>query len=204
MGVLAPIAFILLCAVAELAFIPGSLLTLAAGAIFGLVWGTVFAMIGATLGASAAFLVARHGIRGFVERRVLASPRLAALDAALASRGRKIVFLARLTPLIPFNALNYALGVTRIRFRDYLIGSLGMLPGALLYAYYGHVLGDVTRLAAGASPPQGAPYYVVLAVGLVATITIAAMLTRAARRALAASAAREAREGVPRENPTGP
>ena len=204
LGALAPIAFILVCAVAEVAFIPGSLLTLMAGAIFGLVEGTVLAMIGAMLGASVAFLVARHWIRGLVERWVLTSPKLAALDAALASEGRKIVFLARLTPLIPFNALNYALGVTRIRFMDYLIGSLGMLPGTLLYAYYGLVMGGVARLAAGASPPRTAAYHVLMAVGLLATIAMVAILTRAARRALAVAAVSGAGERASGRNPTRP
>ena len=187
LGALAPIAFVLLYAVAEVAFVPGSLLTLAAGALFGVGWGTVVAMIGATLGASAAFLVARHLIRHRVENWIRASPKFAALDAALAHEGRKMVFLVRLTPLIPFNALNYALGVTRVRFVDYLVGSIGMLPGTLLYAYYGHVAGDVARLAAGSTPARDTAYYVLLAAGLVATIVLAAVLAGAARRALSAA-----------------
>jgi uncharacterized membrane protein YdjX (TVP38/TMEM64 family) len=187
LGALAPIAFILVYAVAEIAFVPGSLLTLAAGALFGLVWGTAFAMAGATLGAVAAFLVARYALRRSVERRIQASPRFKALDAALEREGRKIVFLVRLTPLLPFNALNYALGVTRVRFADYLIGSIGMLPGTLLYAYYGHVVGDVARLAAGAAPPRGIEHYLLLGAGLLATIAVTVILTRAARRTLSAS-----------------
>ncbi len=187
LGVLAPVAFILLYAVGEVVFVPGSLLTLAAGALFGLGWGTAVAMVGATLGAVAAFLVARHVLRGLVERRVQAWPRFRALDAALAREGRKIVFLVRLTPLIPFNALNYALGITRVRFVDYLIGSIGMLPGALLYAYYGQVVGDVARVASGAVPPRGAEYYLLLGGGLLATLALTIVLTRTARRALASS-----------------
>jgi uncharacterized membrane protein YdjX (TVP38/TMEM64 family) len=188
LGALAPIAFVLFYAVAEVAFVPGSLLTLAAGAVFGVLWGTMLALVGATLGATGAFLVARYGARRRVEKWIRASPRFAALDRALAGEGRKIVFLMRLTPLIPFNALNYALGVTRVRFVDYLIGSIGMLPGTLLYTYYGHVAGDVARLASGAAAPRGTAYYVLLAAGLVATIAVTTILTRAARRTLAASA----------------
>jgi uncharacterized membrane protein YdjX (TVP38/TMEM64 family) len=189
LGALAPVAFILLYIVAEVAFVPGTLLTVAAGAIFGLLWGTVFAMVGAMLGASAAFLMARYALRRFVERRVSASPRLAALDGALASEGRKIVFLARLAPIIPFNALNYAFGVTRISLVDYLVGSLGIFPGTLLRTYYGHMVGDVARLAAGASPPRTAAHYVLLAIGLIATIGMTVVLARIAGPVLAASTA---------------
>ena len=187
LGVLAPVAFILFYAMADVAFVPGSLLTLTAGALFGPAVGTAVAMVGATLGASAAFLLARYVIRRRVEHWIHASPRLAALDAAVANEGRKIVFLMRLVPLIPFNALNYALGVTRVRFVDYLVASIGMLPGALLYSYYGHVAGDAARLAAGVAPPRGTGYYVLLVGGLLATIALTLVLTRAARHALAAT-----------------
>jgi uncharacterized membrane protein YdjX (TVP38/TMEM64 family) len=183
-GVLAPLAFIGFCALAEVAFVPGSLLTLAAGAMFGVVYGALVAMLGATLGAAAAFLAARHGLRRFVEPRVRASPRLGALDRALEREGRKVVFLVRLTPLIPFNVLNYALGVTRVRFRDYLIGSVGMLPGSLLYASYGKIAGDAVRVSAGVMPARGAGYYVLLGAGVLATLAVTLILSRAARRAL--------------------
>ena len=187
LGAFAPIAFLLFYAAAVAAFVPGSLLTLAAGAIFGLLWGTALAMAGATLGASAAFLVARYGARRPVERWIAASPKFAALDLALGGEGRKIVLLLRLTPLVPFNALNYGLGITRVRFVDYLIGMIGMLPGTVLYTYYGHVAGDVARVAAGAATPRGPAQYALLAAGLVATIAVTAILARAARRTLAAS-----------------
>jgi uncharacterized membrane protein YdjX (TVP38/TMEM64 family) len=184
LGVFAPFAFILIYATAEVFMVPGSLLTLTAGALFGVLGGTVVAMIGATLGASLAFLLARYAIRRRVEHWVHASPKLASLDSAVAAEGRKIVFLVRLTPLIPFNALNYALGVTQVRFVDYLIGSIGMIPGALLYAYYGHVAGDVARLAAGTAPPRDPAYYALLVAGLFATIALSVVLARIARRAL--------------------
>lgn len=187
LGWLAPIAFVLIYAAAEVVLVPGSLLTLAAGALFGVGWGTLIAMAGATLGASAAFLVARYLMRRRVERWTARSPQYRALDAALATNGGKIVFLVRLTPLIPFNLLNYALGVTKVRFPDYLLGSLGMIPGTLLFAYYGQVAGDVARVASGVTPPHGAAYYGFMAVGLVATIGLTVVITRTARRALTAS-----------------
>jgi len=187
LGPLAPIGFIVLYAVATVAFIPGSVLTLAGGAIFGLGWGVVIVMVSAILGESGAFFLARYGIRGLVTKRMASSPRFAALDEALRLEGRKIVFLLRLSPLIPFNALNYLLGISRVRFRDFLIASAGMLPGTVLYVYYGKVAGDVATLAAGAAPAKGPAYYVLLGVGLIATIAVTAVITRAAKRALAAA-----------------
>jgi len=187
LGAWAPLVFIIGYTIATVAFVPGSLLTLAAGAMFGLFRGTLYVMIGATLGASSAFLVARYFARDLVERRLTASPRFAALDAALGREGRHIVVLLRLSPVFPFNVLNYALGVTKVRFRDFVIASAGMLPGSLLYVYYGRVAGDVAALAGGVAPPRGPAYYALLAVGLVATIAVTVVVTRAARRALAAT-----------------
>lgn len=184
LGVWGPVAFVAGYALAVVAFVPGSLLTLAAGAIFGVVKGTAFVLIAATLGASAAFLVSRYLARGFVERRLEGNERFAAIDRAIGSEGRKIVFLLRLSPVFPFNLLNYALGLTRVRFADYLVASIGMLPGTLLYVYYGKVAGDVARLAGGAPVERGAAYYGVLGLGLLATIVVTTLVTRTARRAL--------------------
>jgi uncharacterized membrane protein YdjX (TVP38/TMEM64 family) len=152
LGVWGPVAFVVGYAIAAVAFVPGSLLTLAAGAIFGVGKGTALVLVAATLGASAAFLVSRYLARGFVERRLAGDERFAAIDRAIGSQGRKIVFLLRLSPVFPFNLLNYALGLTRVRFADYVVASIGMLPGTLLYVYYGKVAGDLARLAGGAGP----------------------------------------------------
>ena len=187
LGAWGPVAFIAGYAVAVVAFAPGSILTLAAGALFGLVRGTVYVLIAATLGASLAFLVARYVARPWVERRIAASPGFAAIDRAIAAQGRRIVFLLRLSPAFPFNLLNYALGLTRVRFGDALVASIGMLPGTLLYVYYGKLAGDVAALAGGAQVQKGWEYYAVLALGLVATIVVTAVVTRIARKALAQS-----------------
>jgi uncharacterized membrane protein YdjX (TVP38/TMEM64 family) len=184
LGVWGPVAFVAGYAIATVAFVPGSLLTLAAGAIFGVGKGTALVLLAATLGASAAFLVSRYLARGFVERRLAGNERFAAIDRAIGSQGRKIVFLLRLSPVFPFNLLNYALGLTRVRFADYVVASIGMLPGTLLYVYYGKVAGDVARLAGGAPMRRGPAYYGVLALGLVATIVVTTLVTRTARRAL--------------------
>lgn len=185
LGPLAPVAFALGYALATVAFVPGSLLTLAAGAVFGLGLGVAVAFAGATLGASGAFLVARYLARARVERAIAGNPRFAAIDRAIGREGRRIVFLLRLSPVFPFTLLNYALGLTTVRFGDYLVASVGMLPGAALYVYAGKVAGDVAALAGGAAPGRGAAYYVVLAAGLAATVLVTLLVTRTARRALA-------------------
>jgi uncharacterized membrane protein YdjX (TVP38/TMEM64 family) len=192
LGVWGPVAFVVGYAIAAVAFVPGSLLTLAAGAIFGVGKGTALVLVAATLGASAAFLVSRYLARGFVERRLAGDERFAAIDRAIGSQGRKIVFLLRLSPVFPFNLLNYALGLTRVRFADYVVASIGMLPGTLLYVYYGKVAGDVARIAGGAPMRRGAAYYGVVALGLVATVVVTTLITRIARRAL-----QEATDGHP-------
>ncbi len=184
LGVWGPIVFIAGYAVAAVAFLPGSVLTLAAGAIFGLVKGTVYTFIAATLGASAAFLVSRHLARGAIERRIAGNPRFAAIDRAVGAQGRKLVFLLRLSPVFPFNLLNYALGLTQVRYVDYLVASLGMIPGTVLYVYYGKLAGDVAALAGGMAVRKDAGYYTVLVLGLVATVVVTTLVTRTARRAI--------------------
>jgi uncharacterized membrane protein YdjX (TVP38/TMEM64 family) len=112
-------------------------------------------------------------------------PRFAAIDRAIGREGRKIVFLLRLSPVFPFVLLNYALGLTRVRLRDYAVAALGMLPGTLLYVYYGKLAGDVATLAAdGTETERGAGYWTLMALGLLATIAVTTVVTRTARRAL--------------------
>ncbi len=185
LGFWGPMVFVVAYAAAVVAFVPASLLTLGAGAIFGVVQGVLYVFVAATLGAGLSFLVARYLARTAVERRLAGNERMAAIDRAIAAEGRKIVFLLRLVPVIPFNVLNYGLGLTRVSFADYLVASVGMIPGTLLYVYSGKVVGDVAELASGSSVSQGSGYYAFLALGLVATITVTVVVTRIARRALA-------------------
>jgi uncharacterized membrane protein YdjX (TVP38/TMEM64 family) len=184
LGIWAPVAFAVLYAVATVAFVPGSVLSLAAGALFGIAGGVAVVFVGATAGAAAAFLIARYVARGAVERRLARDRRFAAIDRAVGEDGRRIVLLLRLSPVFPFNLLNYALGLTRVRFADYLIASLGMIPGILLYVYSGRVAGDLARVATGAGVERGVGYYAVLALGLAATVAVTVVVTRRARRAL--------------------
>jgi uncharacterized membrane protein YdjX (TVP38/TMEM64 family) len=185
LGAWAPGAFVAAYTLATVAFVPGLVLTLAGGALFGVARGTVYVFAGAVLGSSAAFLIARYVARDAIERRIAHNARFRAIDRAIGREGRKIVFLLRLSPVFPFNLLNYALGLTRVRFADYLVASLGMLPGTLLYVYGGKVIGDVAAVASGVKPPAGVGAWALLGLGLVATAVVTAVITRAAKRALA-------------------
>jgi uncharacterized membrane protein YdjX (TVP38/TMEM64 family) len=176
--------FVLGYAVAVVAFVPGSLLTMAGGAVFGLAQGTALVFIAATLGSALAFLVGRYLARPAIEGWIGSNPRFAAVDRAIGEQGGRIVFLLRLSPAFPFTVLNYALGLTRVRFREYLLASVGMLPGALLYVYYGKVAGEIAALASGVPSTRGPAEYTLLALGLVATLAVTALVTRIARRAL--------------------
>ncbi len=184
LGVWGPAVFIAGYVVACVAFVPGWILTLAAGVLFGLVRGTLYVFIGAVLGSTAAFLVSRHLAREAVARRIAGDARFAAVDRAIAGAGLKIVFLLRLSPLFPFNVLNYALGLTRVTLRDHTIASIGMLPGTVLFVSYGVAIGSLAQVAAGMPVRRGGAGVVLFCLGLVATLLVTIYVTRLARRAL--------------------
>ncbi len=183
LGFWGPVVFILGYATAVVAFVPGSVLTLAAGTIFGIQAGTLYVLVAATLGSCAAFLVSRYAARSWVERRIEGNANFAAIDAAVAQQGFKIVALLRLSPVFPFNLLNYGLGLTRVSFRDYALASVGMLPGTLLYVYSGAIAGDAASAVGGAGS-TGAAEWTLRVVGLLATVVVTILVTRIARRAL--------------------
>jgi uncharacterized membrane protein YdjX (TVP38/TMEM64 family) len=178
--------FVVAYASAVVAFVPASVLTLAAGAVYGTAVGVPLVLAGATLGAAAAFLVSRYVARGWVERRLAGVPRFAAIDEAVGSGGFTLVFLLRLSPVVPFTLLNYALGATRVRFRDYVLASVGMLPGSLLYVYSGALAREVASLPAGTGTAPDTARWALLGLGLAATAAATVLVTRAARRALEA------------------
>ena len=184
LGFWGPAVFIAGYVVTTIAFVPGAVMTLAAGAVFGLAKATVYVLTGATIGSAVAFLISRHLAREAIAARVAGNPRFAAIDRAVGAQGFKMVLLMRLSPVFPYNLLNYSLGLTTVRFTDYALASIGMLPGTLLYAYYGVLAGDVARLAGGTAVERGSAYYAVLVLGLIATIAVSTLVTRAARRAL--------------------
>ena len=183
-GLAAPVAFMLLYAVSVVALIPASVLTMAGGAVFGLMRGAAFSFVGALVGSTVAFLLGRYVARHVIERKLVTMPRFAAINRAVSAQGLRIVFLLRLSPIVPFNFLNYALGVTRISLRDFAIASAGTLPGAVMYAYAGKVTGEALVLAGQAELPKSASYYAILVAGLAATLAATTVITRTARRAL--------------------
>jgi len=192
LGAWGPVAFVAGYIASCVLFIPGAILTLAAGVIFGLGRGVLFVFLGAVLGSSAAFLIARYLARDAVEKRIAGNPKFAAIDQAIEREGLKIVLLLRLSPIFPFNLLNYGLGLTRVSFRDYLIGSIGMLPGTVLYVYSGTALGSLAEIASGTRPQGGGAGKALLGAGLLATIAVTIVITRTARRALARATGVEA------------
>ena len=185
LGNWAPALFIALYVLAAITLAPAFLLTFSAGAVFGLWRGTLLTYVAAVLGASAVYAVAAPLARSRLLRWVDRDPRVAATRRAVARDSAWIMFLLRLSPLVPYNLLNYGLSLSGVGFRDYLLSSVGMIPAIIMYAYYGKVVGDVTRIAAGVSPPRGREYYLMLIVGLIVTFVATSMITRAAKKAMA-------------------
>jgi uncharacterized membrane protein YdjX (TVP38/TMEM64 family) len=178
------LVFVALYVLATVCLVPGLILTLAGGAIFGLARGVALVSAGSVLGASAAFFIGRTFAREWTQQRIAAWPRFRALDGALGERGFWIVLLTRLSPLLPFNLLNYAYGVTAVRARDYVAASwLGMLPATVLYVYAGSTAANLAQVLAG-RVRAGRTGTVLLVVGLAATVAVTALVTRVARRRL--------------------
>jgi uncharacterized membrane protein YdjX (TVP38/TMEM64 family) len=164
--------------------VPGTILTLAAGVVFGVTLGVALVSAGSLLGALTAFLLGRFVTRGWVAERVARSARLRALVAVSRDDGFKIVLLARLSPLLPYNVLNYLFGLTAVRLGDYVLGSwLGMLPATVLYVYIGTLTKTVSALTGGNLAADW-PRRALLLAGFVATVGLAALIARRATREL--------------------
>lgn len=180
LGPWGPVVFALAYIVAALLLAPGSALTLSAGTLFGVASGTAIVSVASTTAAALAFLIGRFLARDAVAAKISGNQSFAALDRALGRDGWKIVALARLSPLLPFNLLNYAFGLTRVKFTHYALASwLSMLPGTLLYVY----LGSLAR--AGARSGEKTPLeWAMYGVGLLATLAVTVFITRAAKKAM--------------------
>jgi uncharacterized membrane protein YdjX (TVP38/TMEM64 family) len=184
LGPWGPAIFVLLYVAATVLLLPAVVLTLGAGAVFGVAQGFLMVSVGATLGATAAALIGRYLARDWVARRLANSPKLSAIDEAVAREGWKIVFMTRLSPAFPFVGLNYAFGLTRVSLPQYVLASwIGMMPGIALYAYIGSLAGDVAAAAAGGRI-RSMWEWGLYALGLVATVAVTVYVTRLARRAL--------------------
>ncbi len=184
LGPWGPIAFALFYVAACILFLPGSLLTLGGGFIFGVVKGSLFVWISAVLGASVSFLIGRYLARDWVAKKIEGHDGFKRIDEAIAEEGWKIVGLTRLSPVFPFNLLNYSLGLTKVSFRDYFLAScVGMLPGTLIYVYLGSLAGDLALLGQ-AGETRSPVEWTLYVVGLLATLAVTVYITRIARRAL--------------------
>ncbi len=176
--------FILIYILATVLFIPGSLLTLGAGVLFGVAWGSVWVSVASTLGATCAFVVGRYFIRDWVGKKIEKDEKFKAIDQAVAVEGWKIVVLTRLSPIFPFNLLNYAFGITQVSLRDYFFASwIGMMPGTIMYVYIGSLAGNLAALGSQGqtrTPVEWGLY----GVGLVAAIAVTIYVTRIAKKAL--------------------
>lgn len=200
LGPWGPLAFCGLYAAATAGMVPGSVLTLAAGAKWGPIEGLVYVIIGSNLGANLAFGIGRFAAQAWVARLVHAHPRFSAVEQAVAAEGWKIVALLRLSPVVPFNLLNYALSLTRIRWKDYATASfLGMLPATAMFVYLGSVVDAAVR-------PQGRTplEWALLAAGLAATVAVTWVVTRAARGALQSRLPSTAGESAGERTPENP
>lgn len=184
LGPAAPLAYIAFYAISCIFAIPGSLLTLAGGFLFGIGFGTLYVSIGATLGATLAFLAGRYLLRGWIVKKVGDNPKFKALDEAVGREGWKMVMLVRLCPLFPFPVTNYGFGVTQIKLGEYVVASwIGMLPAMVVLVYIGSLAGSLANL--GASGRARTPLeWALYGVGLVMAILVTVYLTRVAKRAL--------------------
>ncbi|UNU23247.1 TVP38/TMEM64 family protein [Microcoleus vaginatus] len=184
LGPWGPAAFILIYIVATVLFIPGSLLTLGSGVLFGVVGGSVCVSIGSVLGATCAFLTGRYLTRDWVSKQIEGNQKFKAIDAAVASEGWKIVLLTRLSPIFPFNLLNYAFGVTQVSLKDYFLASwIGMIPGTVMYVYIGSLAGSLAALGSSGRSRTAAEW-ALYGIGLLATIALTVYATRLAKKAL--------------------
>lgn len=182
---LGALSFVVLYVLATVLFLPGLILTMAAGFLFGVPLGTLYVSIASVSGASLAFLIGRYLARDRLAEKLAGKPRFRAIDRAVSEEGAKVVFLLRLSPVIPFNLLNYALGLTGVTFGRYVLASwIGMLPGTVMYVYGGSLAGSLASVAAREEAEKSTAEWVLFGAGLVATVAVTVFLTKLARRAL--------------------
>lgn len=177
--------FIAIYAVSTVALLPGSILTMVAGFVYGPIYGLFVVVPAALLGATSAFLLGRTVLRDWVRRKMDASPRTRALDKAIDREAFKLVLLLRLSPLVPFNVLNYALSLSGISTGRFFLATLvGEIPGGWLYVYLGSLVTTAAQLSSSSVPqtPFRTVFYIA---GLAATFAAAVLSARIAKRALA-------------------
>lgn len=186
LGPVGMVVFALLYVVACVFFIPGSLLTLGAGSIYGVITGSILVSVASTLGATAAFLVGRYFARGLIAKKIEGNARFSAIDNAVAEEGWKIVGLTRLSPIFSFSLLNYAYGLTRVSLKEYVLASwIGMMPGTIMYVYIGSLAGDLATLGSETAKAPSAAQWAINILAFVATVLVTVYITKIAKKALA-------------------
>ncbi len=178
------LAFIMLYIVVGVLLAPASLLTMAAGALFGLLQGVVVVSLASVAAALVAFLIGRGLAREHALKLVQKMPKFMALDRAIAQNGFLVVLLTRLSPVFPFGLQNYAYSVTAVKLRDYVLASwIGMIPGTIMYVYFGSVARSLAAIFSGEVEAGGAGR-IFFVIGLIATVLVTVLVTRMATRIL--------------------
>jgi uncharacterized membrane protein YdjX (TVP38/TMEM64 family) len=182
------VLYALVYAVCCVLFVPASVLTLGAGAIYGLGTGTAVVLVGATLGATLSFLLAKTVLRRRIEGMTSGNAKFQALDRAIGKEGAKIVFLVRLAPVFPFTYINYAFGLTSVRTLPYVVASFfGMIPGTFAYVYLG------SAAAGAASGEANTTKKIVQIVGAAIALVVTIFVARVATKAIKSAGVEEAK-----------
>ena len=184
LGYFSAIGFILIYVIATIALVPGSILTLGAGIVFGVVHGSIYVLIGAIIGETSAFLLGRYLARDWITTKIANHKTFLALDQALKQEGLKIIFLTRLSPIFPFSFLNYAFGITGISLKDYFLGSIGIIPMTITYVYLGSFAEDLATIGEATQTAHPLIQWTIKIVGFLATIAATFYITSVARQAL--------------------
>ncbi len=184
LGSVGAIAFIVIYIVATIALIPASFLSLGAGVVFGVVFGSLYVLVGSILGAVAAFLIGRYFARDWIAKKIKGNRKFRAIDEAVGKEGFKIVTLTRLSPIFPFILLNYLYSITGVSLKDYILGSVGMIPGIITFVYIGSLGESIATLGTGTPTTNQALEWTIRIIGLMATVAVTAYVTKIARQAL--------------------
>ena len=199
LGAIGLVIFALVYVVATILLLPGAILTVGAGFVFGLGWGFLAVSAGSTTGAALAFLIGRFLARDKIEEMTRDKPKFRSVDRAIGKKGARLILLLRLSPLVPFNLSNYFYGLTAVKFWPYVLASwIGMMPGTLLYVYFGTLGRAGLETAAGTDSGRGPLEWTLLSVGLAATLVVTIWVSQIARRALKET------EEIPEENGVAP
>ena len=177
-------AFVPLYALWVTLLLPGVWASMVAGALYGTWGGSFLVFLGACLGAEAAFLLGRTWLRDWARRRLLAFPRLQAIEQGVSREGLKLVLLTRLSPAFPFSLLNFCYGLSEVSLRDYTLGLVGIIPGTIFFCGLGALAGDVARFGEVLSGQADPATWALRVVGLLATVASVWLVGRAAQRAI--------------------